>query len=216
MDRSGVLYALVFYNKVNSQTPTPNVDFRERFPFKRRSFPILTKKRHIILPQFNQVVKLKEIIHKMGYKKSRLTMFEVAKNRKVGFHCQKCDFDGETVMSLTQHEVNHKAHNQFCQHCPYSTNRISALRTHLKLVHKEVLPLVKRKKTEYSCTQCGESFETTQERARHIYRDHKEYVQCEICKRDVIKNRLNQHLTGFHKQKKQKRRINANSAFVII
>ena len=67
MDRAGVLYVLLFFGRVTPQTPTPAIDFRSRRGYRHRAFPIITQRRHILLPRFNKIIGITEIMKKLGY-----------------------------------------------------------------------------------------------------------------------------------------------------
>jgi hypothetical protein len=67
MNRPGVLYVLIFKNRVTPETPVPDINFRIRGASHLRAFPIITRQHHIELPKFNKMVGIADITVKLGY-----------------------------------------------------------------------------------------------------------------------------------------------------
>jgi len=99
MEQSGVLYVLIFYNRVTANTPTPNINFRSRRGFRQRSFPIVTQKKLIDLPRFKKIITLSEIMHKLGYE-TKLNLKQAPKYRKTGHRCEKCRYVGKSLKEV--------------------------------------------------------------------------------------------------------------------
>ena len=107
MERAGVMYVLIFNNRVNALTPTPSIDFRCRHGSHFRKFPILTKQHHIELPRFNKIVGIADIMSKMGYD-TKHSAKQAPKHREVGHKCGQCDHVATSMLALESHLKVHR------------------------------------------------------------------------------------------------------------
>jgi signal recognition particle subunit SEC65 len=142
MDVPGVVYVLIFKNKVKPDDKNPIRDFENRREHGFRRFPIITKTLCIELPLFNKIISIPDVLKKLNYEMTKTTE-ENAYSREGAYPCDKCKYVGENASQLSNHKTKkHSEKTYTCEidKCGKVFTRSDVWQKHMRTVHKVELP----------------------------------------------------------------------------